>query len=209
MRLTPLNALKRSVAALEKLPCRFCLIGGHAASLYRAQERFTDDVDFALVASPKNSSRAVAESVIKNLGIKPMVGVIPLGKNERARPTVCMITSEPAAKDLSGIVDILLPEVPWVPEAVERAQSNIIDLGFAGVPVITPEDLILAKCLSLANAPDRFQDLDDLKHLFKDVKDLDIDYIRRRLGELSLVIPEIVASHAPPSLIAPKPKQRS
>jgi len=48
--------------------------------------------------------------------------------------------------------------------------------------------LRLEKCLSVANAPDRFQDLDDLKQLFKDVKDLDFDYMRRRLAALSLVI---------------------
>lgn len=200
MRLTPLSALKRTVAALTQLPCRFCLVGGHAASLYRSQERFTRDVDFAVVASPKAKSRAVAESAIKALGLKPMVGVIPLVKDEPERSVVCMITSEPAAKELTGLVDILLPEVPWVPEAVERAQSNMLNLGFAEVPVITPEDLILAKCLSAANEPDRFQDLDDIKQLFKDVKDLDVDYLRRRLHELSLVIPAAVRSFGPSSL---------
>ena len=200
MRLTPLSALKKTVAALTQLPCRFCLVGGHAASLYRSQERFTRDVDFAVVASPKVKSRAVAEKAIEALGLKPVVGVIPLGKKEPKRPAVCMITSEPAAQELTGLVDILLPEVPWVPEAVERAQSNVLNLGFADVPVITPEDLILAKCLSAANEPDRFQDLDDIKQLFKDVKDLDIDYLRRRLHELSLVIPEPVRAFGPGSL---------
>lgn len=200
MRLTPLSALKQTVAALTQLPCRFCLVGGHAASLYRSQERFTRDVDFAVVASPKVKSRAVAEKAIEALGLKPVVEVIPLAKKEPKRPAVCMITSEPAAQELTGLVDILLPEVPWVPEAVERAQSNVLNLGFADVPVITPEDLILAKCLSAANEPDRFQDLDDIKQLFNDVKDLDIDYLRRRLHELSLVIPEAVRAFGPGSL---------
>lgn len=59
---------------------------------------------------------------------------------------------------------------------------------------------IIAKSLSVANAPDRFQDLDDLKQLFKDVKDLDIDYIRRRLYELSLAIPQTIKQFAPRSL---------
>lgn len=200
MRLTPLSALKKTVATLSGMSCQFCLVGGHAASLYRSQERFTRDVDFALVGIPKSQSRSVAESAIKALGMKPVVGIIPLGRNERKRPTACMITCEPAAKELAGLVDILLPEVPWVPAAVERAQSNMIDLGFAMVPVITPEDLILAKCLSASNAPDRFQDLDDIKQLFKDVKDLDTDYMRRRFAELSLAIPEAVLPFAPQSL---------
>lgn len=202
MRLTPLAALKRTVAALSELPCQFCLIGGHAASLYRAQERFTKDVDFAVIASSKAKSREVAEAAIRALGMKPLVGVIPLGKSEPERSSVCMITSEPRDGELTGIVDILLPDVPWVQEAVERAQSNVIDLGFAMVPVITPEDLIVAKCLSVRNAPDRFQDLDDLKRLFTDVNDLDFDYLRRRLDELSLVIPTAIRPFAPSSLAA-------
>lgn len=209
MRLTPLVALKKAAAALAELPCRFCLIGGHAASLYRSQERFTKDVDFALVATPKERSRAVAESAIKALGLKPMVGCIPLGESARKRSVVCMITSEPAANELSGMIDILLPELDWVSEAVERAQNNKLDLGFASIPVITAEDLILAKCQAVENAPDRFQDLDDLKQIFKDLNDLDTDYIRRRLHDLSLIIPPAIAAYAPESLLLSivKPKK--
>ncbi len=178
------------------------MVGGHAASLYRSQERFTKDVDFAVVGSPKTRSREVAESAVRALGMKPMVGVIPLGRGERERSSVCMITSEPRAGEITGIVDILLPDVSWVQEAVERAQSNLIDLGFAMVPIITPENLIVARCLAVTNVPDRFQDLDDLKQLFKDVKDLDFDYLRRRLHELSLVIPPVIRPFAPASLAA-------
>jgi len=202
MRLTPLSVLKRTVATLSELPCTFCLIGGHAASLYRSQERFTRDVDFALIGSPKARSRDVAENAVRALGLKPMLGAIPVGRSERERSSVCMITSEPRDGEVTGILDILLPDVPWVQEAVERAQSNLIDLGFAMVPVITPEDLIVAKCLSVRNAPDRFQDLDDLKRLFMDVKDLDFDYLRRRLHELSLTIPAAIHPFAPTSLVS-------
>jgi hypothetical protein len=70
------------------------------------------------------------------------------------------------------------------------------------VPIITPENLIVARCLAVTNVPDRFQDLDDLKQLFKDVKDLDFDYLRRRLHELSLVIPPVIRPFAPASLAA-------
>jgi hypothetical protein len=108
-----------------------------------------------------------------------------------------MVTSEPPASELTGMVDILLPEVPWVLEAVGRAQDNLIDLGFAKVPVITAEDLILAKCYAVRNSPDRFQDLDDLKQLFQDVRDLDTDYLRRRFVELKLKIPEQIRQFAP------------
>lgn len=197
MRLTPLQALKKTVAALSELPCRFCLVGGHAASLYRSQERFTKDVDFALVADAKGKSRAIASQAIEKLGMKPVAGFMVLGDTEKSQRALCMVTSEPPASELTGLVDILLPEVPWVLDAVGRAQDNLIDLGFAKVPVITAEDLILAKCYAVRNSPDRFQDLDDLKQLFKDVQDLDTDYLRRRLVELKQTIPEHVKQFAP------------
>jgi predicted nucleotidyltransferase len=197
MRLTPLQALKKTVAALSELPCRFCLVGGHAASLYRSQERFTRDVDFALVADAKGKSRAIASQAIEKLGMKPVAGFMVLGDTEKSQRAVCMVTSEPLPSELTGLVDILLPELPWVLDAVGRAQDNLIDLGFAKVPVITAEDLILAKCYAVRNSPDRFQDLDDLKQLFKDVKDLDTDYVRRRLVELELTIPEHIKQFAP------------
>ena len=197
MRLTPLQALKKTVAALSELPCRFCLVGGHAASLYRSQERFTRDVDFALVADAKGKSRAIASQAIEKLGMKPVAGFMVLGDTEKSQRALCMVTSEPPPSELTGLVDILLPELPWGLDAVGRAQDNLIDLGFAKVPVITAEDLILAKCYAVRNSPDRFQDLDDLKQLFKDVKDLDTDYLRRRLVELKLTIPEHIKQFAP------------
>jgi hypothetical protein len=91
-----------------------------------------------------------------------------------------------------GLIDILLPDLPWVSKAVKRAQHNRLDLGFAAVPVITPEDLIIAKCYSLRNSPDRFQDLDDIKEIFINIQDLDRDYLESSLQELDLVIPEQV-----------------
>jgi len=124
MRLTPLIALKKTVAALSESPCRFCLVGGHAASLYRSQERFTKDVDFALVADRQEQSRAVAEDAIRALGLKPMVGFIPHGGDKAARSAVCMITSEPAKGELTGLVDILLPVVGmWTIGAVSLHRS--------------------------------------------------------------------------------------
>lgn len=105
-----------------------------------------------------------------------------------------MITSTPIANEVTGMVDVLLPELPWVKVAVERAQANLIDLGFAFVPVITPDDLIVAKCFSVRNSPDRFKDLDDLK-------ELDIDYLREKLATFNLEIPDQVQKYAPASLL--------
>ncbi len=199
--MTPLKTLKQAVAIFEKLGCKYCLVGGHAASLYRSQERLTRDVDFALIAKKSTESRKLAEQVIKEMDLKPMVGFIPHGPNEQKRKSVCMITSTPLPKESKGIIDILLPELPWVTTAVDRAQHNRINLGFAEVPVITPEDLIIAKCYALNNSPDRFQDLDDLKEIFQNVTDLDLDYLGEGLLKLNLKIPEPVRKFAPRGLL--------
>ena len=201
MKLTPLRALREIVKILSTEDCSFCLVGGHAASLYRSQERFTKDVDFALLASPISKSREVAENAITVLGLKPVIGFIPPGKHGKPRKSVCLITSEPMPNHVTGLIDILLPEIPWVSDAVQRAQANRIDLGFALVPVITPEDLIVAKCFAYRNAPDRFQDLDDIKEIFSHVKDLDIDYLRYQLEAFKLDIPDAVQKFAPSSII--------
>jgi len=161
--MTPLKILKDAVLVFEKLGCTYCLIGGHAASLYRTQPRLTRDVDFALMAEPASKSRHLAETVITEMGLSPMLGFIPAGPKEPRRKAICMVTSSPSLGESKGLIDILLPDLPWLAQAVKRAQSNKIDLSFKFVPVITPEDLILAKCYALRNAPDRFQDLDDLK----------------------------------------------
>lgn len=199
--MTPLGLLKAAVAVFEKRGAAYCLIGGHAASLYRSQERLTRDVDFALVAEPISNSRKLAEEVISELGLTPMLGFIARSDTSSSRPVVCMVTSTPPPKEQKGLIDILLPDLPWVISAVERAQHNCMDLGFAKVPVITPEDLVIAKSFALADSPERFQDLDDLKEIFKAVKDLDQDYIRAAFAKFSLGIPQVLRKYAPVRLV--------
>lgn len=198
--MTPLKILKQAVLAFEKNGFQYCLAGGHAASLYRAQERLTRDVDFAVLADPESESQAQAEAIITSIGLKPIAGFIPLTASEQERPSICMISSSPAKNESRSVLDILLPALPWLSHAVRRAQHNKIDFGFAMVPVITPEDLMLAKCYALNNAPERFQDLDDIKEIFESVTDMDLDYLCRRMRELRLVIPEPVKKYAPPLL---------
>ncbi|MCO6431018.1 MAG: nucleotidyl transferase AbiEii/AbiGii toxin family protein [Deltaproteobacteria bacterium] len=193
---TPLQTLKRAVKAFEKSDCSYCLIGGHAASLYRKIERVTRDVDFAMVANTRAESRKLAESVIKQLGFQPVVGFIPPTPEEGKRKSVVLITSRPEKGSSKGLIDILLPELPWIEDAVERAQHNRIDLGFSKVPVITPEDLIVAKCYALRNSAERFQDLDDLKEIFQAIKILDWPYLKSRLKQHRLSIPEPIQKYA-------------
>ena len=196
--MTPLRILKDAVREFEQRGCRYCLIGGHAASLYRTKERVTRDVDFAIAGTSHDRPRDAAEEIIRAIGLEPVLGFIP-GAGENAG-RIAMITSQPRSGELTGMIDILLPELPWVVAAVERAQFNKIDLGFQHVPVITPEDLILAKCCALRGAPDRFQDLDDLKEIFTGALELDCDYLKLKLEGLSVTIPKLLRDCAPREL---------
>ena len=153
------------------------------------------------MAEPVSRSRQLAEEAIEQLGFKPMLGFIPPTQHEPDRGSICMITATPAPNETHGLIDILLPELPWLVQSVERAQHNLINLGFADIPVITPEDLIVAKCYALRNSPDRFQDFDDLKEIFSAVNELDLDYLRANLVKLNLAIPEPVRKFAPKKLV--------
>jgi hypothetical protein len=42
-------------------------------------------------------------------------------------------------------VDILLPEIPWGEQAIVRTRNHEVDFGFGKVPVLTVEDVVLAK----------------------------------------------------------------
>lgn len=190
-----LEVIRRVSEQLDKENCKYCLIGGHAASLYRSQERFTRDVDFALIAKPRSASQETAKRALKHLGFEPTLGFIPNSQEEGRRKGICMVTGGRDDTKEQGIIDILLPELPWLADAVERAQHNIIDLGKFRIPVITPEDLIVAKCYALKNSPDRFQDLDDLKHILTEVKDLDADYLREQLRKFGLEIPKVLKKY--------------
>ncbi len=194
----PLELIKRLVSALNKQSCQYCLVGGHAASLYRAQERFTRDVDFAIMANPISASRQIAEEVILKIGLEPIIGFLEeSGVKAKGRKHVCLVTSKPIANEISGVVDLFLPPLPWISFSVERAQHNIIKLDSTKIPVITPEDLIVAKCYALKNCPERFQDLDDIKQIFEGVKELDLDYLKERLHSLELNIPKPLRKLSP------------
>lgn len=193
----PIELIKKASTEFSKLNCDFCLVGGHAASLYRTQERLTRDVDFAIYDANNSRALSLAEKVIKGLGLSFIQGHIPIGKSETRTKGVCMVTSSPGPGEISGVIDILLPALPWVQDAVVRARDNRIKLGRVSVPVITAEDLIIAKCYALRNSPDRFQDLDDLKEIFLNRKDMDFPYIKQQLRKFALEIPKAVRKYSP------------
>jgi len=183
--------LKRTTKLLNEYQGQWALCGGVAASIYREKARFTDDIDFALVDSPNTSAVKLASKIIGQLGYKEYKGFVPDAKNgQQILGLVCARDEED--KRFAGL-DFLLPVQAWVQDAVEIAQNNLISYGFAELPTITPECLILAKLTALISNPERYQDLDDITEILKTCS-TDQEYLAQKIKEYNLVLTPKLAS---------------
>lgn len=180
------DELKRATSYLGDFPRQWALCGGVAASIYRSKARFTDDIDFALIDSPDIAAGDLARQVIQKMGYRDYLGFIPDPRDVTKQLQGLICARESADERFVGL-DFLLPVQCWVNDAVAIAQSNLIDFGFAKLPTIVPEDLIVAKLIAVTNSPDRFQDLDDIKEIVQSVS-VDISRIRQQISKYSIKI---------------------
>ncbi|MFH1727143.1 MAG: nucleotidyl transferase AbiEii/AbiGii toxin family protein [Pseudomonadota bacterium] len=196
---------KLIIKQLDKANVKYALAGGLVASIYRTDERLTKDLDF-LIYSEKNSSD-IAIQIIKEFRLKHFVirkaqlegGPMFAIKKQSTPPYI--ISGKPK-KDQNQIgLDFILPQMPWFESALLRAQSNMIDFGFALVPCLTVEDIIISKFYSLQNDSKRFKDLDDLKSIFEANHNLDLAYISGQMQKHSFLVPEMIKDLAPQSLV--------
>jgi len=182
---------KQAVAALRERDVAFAVAGGFAMDLYRREPRLTMDVDLAILTG-KEGVR-VATSVIESLGL--VAGIAreadlaggPLFAIRRGSTKPCMIVGRPPDEPDGEGVDILLPEIPWVESALERAQANQVDYGFGDVPALTLEDAVLSKVYALGRL--RAKDLDDLQSIFEMEHEFDVPYLAGQMRRFSVVIP--------------------
>ncbi len=181
------EVLKQTALLLLEHPGQWAVCGGVAASIYRRKARFTDDIDFALIDSPAMSAENLAGTILRRLGYGEYIGFVPdpENNNQQLRALICARTQED--QRFAGI-DFLLPVQRWIPEAVALAQFNSIDYGFAELPTVTPESLILAKLIALSGSPDRYQDLDDIQEILKSVP-LKLDYLEAQIALHNLKVP--------------------
>lgn len=195
---------KEVVSRLEREKVRYALAGGLVASLYRKDERVTNDLDFLILAESQSDKKA--SQIIGSFGLKPTIirkadlegG--PLFAVKRGNTTPYIIAGR-AEKDPSKIgLDFILPEMPWFESALDRAEQNRINFGFGPVPSLTVEDLMIAKFFSLKNDARRFNDLDDLKSIFEAGHNLDLAYLCGQMRKLNLVVPKELKTFSPKSL---------
>lgn len=197
--LAPFKQLQRiSKALLEQRDFQFCICGGLAASLYRKIPRLTEDLyiciylnsNLTLLSSEnlESESKDKAEKFIESINLKPSYGWISSNHKEISGQ-ICLIIGTNPNDSFECSVDMLLPIFPWVKNAVERSQHNLIDYGFAKLPTMTPEDLIISKSYAVSIQPNRYQDLDDIKNILNDIVLLDKIYIEKELERLKINLP--------------------
>ncbi len=192
------------VDVLEKEKVRYALAGGLVASLYRATERLTKDLDFLIFSGPQTEKKAL--KIIHLFGLNPnlirkadLEGGPLFARKRKSTPTYIIAGRGEGDPSVIGL-DFILPQMPWFESALQRAESNPIDFGFGRVPCLTVEDVIIAKFYSLGNDSSRFNDLDDLKSIFLAGRPLDLAYLTGQMQKLNLKVPQPIKKMAPKAL---------
>jgi len=181
--------LQNLVKHLEKLEGSWALCGGVLAAVYRETPRFTGDIDIALIDRDNLAAEEAATEILKDMGYAPVSGFVPspAGAGKQTKALVC---GRGTKNERFVGIDFLLPVFPWVQSSVERAQSNLIDYGFAKIPALTAEDLILAKINALQSPDQRTTDIDDIQSILRSELPIDYMYIRSRARSMNFGLPE-------------------
>lgn len=141
---------------------------GAQAVIAHGVPRLSADVDVTLQLVPDDPERFAKE--MKEGGFDLLVNDPEFIRRTRVMPFVHRATSMP--------LDIVLAESGLEQEFLDRAQPA--DVGGAVVPLIHPEDLIIAKIVA-----GRPKDLEDARGLWRiRGRELDAARIRRILGQL-------------------------
>lgn len=196
---------KKVVDALDDHKVAYALAGGMVASIYRENERTTNDLDFLIVAETKTGE--IASSIIKKFKLTPHLvrkaelegGPMFAIKRKNTAPYIVAGRPEKGGQNIG--LDFILPSMPWFAEAIKRAQFNKIDFGFKAIPCLTKEDLIISKLYSLKNDQKRFNDMDDLSSIFRASHEIDIPYICGQMQKLQLQVPESLKEIVPKPLL--------
>lgn len=195
---------RAAVRELRERKIPFAVAGGFAADLYRREPRLTMDVDFVILAGLHGVE--VASSVIEALGLRAGIarkadlagGSLFAIKRRSTEP--CMIIGRPKGDAAAPGIDILLPAIPWVSDAVKRAQANTVDFGFGVLPALTLEDIVLAKLYALGAAQLRAKDLDDLQSIFDAGHHVDLAYVAGQMQRFEIIVPRTAKPFLPDAI---------
>ncbi|MCO6430884.1 MAG: nucleotidyl transferase AbiEii/AbiGii toxin family protein [Deltaproteobacteria bacterium] len=182
-----LSELKKVAEELQPYRGQWAVCGGVAASIYREKARFTDDIDIALIDSPLVAAKDLSIRIISGMGYKEYFGFVPCPQDATGQLLALVCARDQTDERFAGI-DFLLPVQPWIEDGVKIAQSNEIDYGFARLPTVTPESLIVAKLTAISTTPERYQDLDDITEILKSTP-IDRAYLKSSIERYQIDLP--------------------
>lgn len=191
-----LELLTGTVESLQREGVLFAVAGGVAANTYRSNFRITGDIDFAILTD-SNQAEPTARAIIEKFGFEAtslreaqLAGGPLFAIRNQSTPYHVVVGRIPDGPNEVGL-DILLPQIPWVPEAVRRAQKNLVEvLGSSPLPVLTVEDVIISKLIAYNNRPTRGKDLEDLGEIISPNRSLDNAYLAKQVKAYGLKVPD-------------------
>jgi len=159
------------------------------------------DVDLGILPELRGVETAI--SILESLGLQ--TGIVrkadlaggPMFAIQRGNTEPCIVVGRPAGEPSGAGVDILLPSIPWLSDAVARAQINSVDFGFGAVPTLTLEDVLIAKLYALNATPLRAKDLDDLQSIFNAGHQVDMPYLAGQMRRFEVTVPHAAEPFLP------------
>ena len=196
------DLFSKAVNLLQTRNVPFAVSGGFAAGLYRAEPRVTMDVDLGIAL--EQDAEQTAREILEELGLVPgilraadLAGGPLFAIKNKSTPAVMLVGR--LKGDSSGGIDLMLPSIPWVRLAVERAKGNCADFGFGPIPVLRIEDVLLSKLYALKGKV-RPKDLDDLQSIIESQREYDREYLRTGIKAHGLKIPSMARELVPEDL---------
>ncbi|MFC1824632.1 nucleotidyl transferase AbiEii/AbiGii toxin family protein [Thermodesulfobacteriota bacterium] len=164
--------LQKIASELDQRKIPYMVIGGQAVLLY-GEPRLTRDIDITLGVTTERLDDVIGAA--KNSGLKTMVD-----PNTFTMKTM-VLPCQSSATDIR--VDFIFSFSPYEQQAMDHVR--IVQMGDGEVKFASPEDLIIHKVFA-----GRPRDLEDVKNVLLKNSDVDIEYIRHWLQELSAAMEE-------------------
>lgn len=155
-------------AILDRLGIRWVVFGALAANLYRAETRFTQDLD--LLLQDAGPGVAALEAALASSGWR-VRRAIPDGSMLRARHAE------------HGDVDLVVAETPYQHEALARAREEVLADG-TRLRALAVEDVVLHKLIA-----GRTRDLADVESILDAAPPMDEAYLERWGSEWDVLEP--------------------
>jgi hypothetical protein len=172
------DPLQRAIAALRaallETNAPHMLIGGMAVIL-RGVARVTEDVDATVWGE-----RLDVEALLRTLSRHEIVPRIPDAAAFARERQVLLLRHGPSGTPM----ELSLAWLPFEQEALRRAEVLLV--GSVSMPVAVAQDLVIYKAVAW-----RERDRMDIERLLRShAQDIDLDYVRRIVGEFAAALDE-------------------